>query len=263
MMKKEGGGLQWSEEHNSRFKVTKSAILHLTRRTILDPDAEDRRIPPERPPLILEGKTVWEVECHKYLGIQIDSQLRWKEQAQWVIANATKWILQYRRLTRISTGVGTKLMRQLYLAVVLPKMTYGLDIWYTPPYKPVGFTKNTGSVNILHLQKTQRLASTAITGTLHTATTDLLDAHAGILLMELALLKACHRAIVHAYTVPSTCYDFSYFALFTYVFSLFLEVSHGAAALTHFSLTHSIAILIALPHWCSIYSGQSCRLLFS
>ena len=75
------------------------------------------------------------------------------------------------------------------------------------------------------------------------------------------------------------CYDFSYFVLFTYVFSLFLEVSHGAAALTYFSLTHiaatllthctavvlthSIAILIALPHWCSIYSGQSCRLFFS
>ena len=75
------------------------------------------------------------------------------------------------------------------------------------------------------------------------------------------------------------CYNFSYFALFTYDFSLFLEVSHGAAAWTHFSLTHitatllthctavvlthSIAILIALPHWCSIYSGQSCRLFFS
>ena len=64
--------------------------------------------------------------------------------------------------------------------------------------------------------------------------------------------------------LEGTCYDFSYFVLFTYVFSLFLEVSHGAAALTHFSLTHitatplthstaivlthSIAILIALPH---------------
>ena len=63
------------------------------------------------------------------------------------------------------------------------------------------------------------------------------------------------------------CYNFSYFALFIYDFSLFLEVSHGTAALTHFSLTHiattllthctavvlthSIAILIALPHWCS------------
>ena len=74
------------------------------------------------------------------------------------------------------------------------------------------------------------------------------------------------------------CYNFSYFALFTYEFSLFLEVSHGAATLTHFSLTHiaatllthctavvlthSIAMLIALPHWCSIYSGQSCRFFF-
>ena len=75
------------------------------------------------------------------------------------------------------------------------------------------------------------------------------------------------------------CYDFSYFVLFTYVFLLFLEVSHGAVALTHFSLTHiaatllthstaialtpSIAILIALPHWYSIYSGQFCRLFSS
>ena len=81
------------------------------------------------------------------------------------------------------------------------------------------------------------------------------------------------------YITEHYCYDFSYFALFTYVFSLFLEVSHGAATLTHFSLTHiaatlwthctsivlthSIAILIVLPHWCSIYSGQSCRLFFS
>ena len=80
-------------------------------------------------------------------------------------------------------------------------------------------------------------------------------------------------------TKLADCYNFFYFVLFTYVFSLFLEVSHGAATLTHFSLahiaatllthctavvlTHRIAILIALPHWCSIYSGQSCRLFFS
>ena len=85
--------------------------------------------------------------------------------------------------------------------------------------------------------------------------------------------------MVNPQRVASWCYDFSYFVLFTYVFSLFLEVSHGAATLTHFSLTHiaatlqthstavvlthSIAILIPLPHWCSIYSGQSCRLFFS
>ena len=73
----------------------------------------------------------------------------------------------------------------------------------------------------------------------------------------------------------SHCYNFSYFVLFTYVFSLFLEVSHGAAALTHFSLTHiaatilthstavvlthSIAILIALPHWTLLESARVCQ----
>ena len=87
------------------------------------------------------------------------------------------------------------------------------------------------------------------------------------------------KVVAASYNRQGNCYDFSYFVLFTYVFSLFLEMSHGAAALTHFSLTHiaatllthstavvlthSIAILIALSHWYSIYSGQSCRLFSS
>ena len=40
LMTKEDGGLQWSKEHNSRFEVTKSAIIHFTRKTSLDPDSE-------------------------------------------------------------------------------------------------------------------------------------------------------------------------------------------------------------------------------
>jgi ribonuclease HI len=145
------------------------------------------------------------VDHYKYLGVLIDSQLRWNEQAQRATANATKWTLQFRRLTKITTGVGPKLMRQLYLAVALPKITYGLDVWYTPPTKPAGYTKNIGSVGILrNLQKVQRMATTAITGTLRSAPTDLIDAHAGILPMELALLKACHRAIVRILTLPES-----------------------------------------------------------
>jgi len=30
MMVKEDGGLQWSKKHNSRFKVSKSVVLHAT-----------------------------------------------------------------------------------------------------------------------------------------------------------------------------------------------------------------------------------------
>ena len=53
-----------------------------------------------------------------------------------------------------------------------------------------------------------------------------------------------HILINFFFVIYRFCYDFSYFALFTHVFSLFLEVSHGTAALTHFSLTHIAATLL-------------------
>ena len=88
-------------------------------------------------------------------------------------------------------------MKQLYLAVALPKITYGIDLWYTPPAKPVGCTRNTGSVSTLHsLQKVKRIASLAITGTLRTTPNNFIDIHAGIFPMELALLKACHHGLI-------------------------------------------------------------------
>ena len=52
------------------------------------------------------------------------------------------------------------------------------------------------------------------------------------------------KVVAASYNRQGNCYDFSYFVLFTYVFSLFLEVSHGTAALTHFSLTHIAATLL-------------------
>jgi ribonuclease HI/exonuclease III len=205
LMSKEDGGIQWSQDHNSKFETSKSVILHATRRTQRDPEDDNKRIRLDRPKLRLQGKVIKEVQSYKYLGVQIDAQLRWSEQSQRTTANATKWLLQFRRLTRPSTGVGSKLMRRLYLAVALPKIAYGLDIWYSPPTKQAGAVRNTGSVGVLKsLQKLQRIATLAITGALRSTPTDLLDAHAGVLPMELALLKVCHRATVRLLTLPHT-----------------------------------------------------------
>ena len=149
-MTKASGGLEWSVKHNSRFKVNKSAIQHFTRKTIQDPENIGRCIQIPNPELKLEGQVVKQVQAYKYLGIVIDSQLNWKEQAQRATANATKWILQYRRLTKPSTGVKIKLIRQLYIAVALPKITYSIDAWYTLPNKQEGHSKYLGSVTFLH-----------------------------------------------------------------------------------------------------------------
>ena len=123
MMIKDDGGLQWSKKHNSKFKISKSVVLHVTRKTQQDPEDDSKRIPLERPSLTIEGQRIQEVSSFKYLRVQVNAQLSWKEQAQRAAANVTKWILQYRRLTRPTSGVSNKLMRQLYLAVALPKIT--------------------------------------------------------------------------------------------------------------------------------------------
>ena len=205
LMIKHEGGLDWSRSHNSKFEINKSAVLHLTRKTRIDPEDVRNRIPLIKPPLIVNHQTIGEVQIYKYLGILINNQLRWREQSQRAVANATKWLLQYRRLTRPSSGTSARLMRQLYISVALPKITYGIDVWYTPPNKSAGQTKNSGSAATLRqLQKTQRIATLAITGTLRSTPNDFADAHAGLLPIELALQKATHRATIRLLTLPPT-----------------------------------------------------------
>jgi hypothetical protein len=155
LMIRTDGGIQWSREHNSIFEMSKSVVMHVSRQSQEDPQNGRKRTKLSRPPLRINGQEIQEVENFKYLGILLDEGLRWKAQSQKAIANATKWILQFRRLTKPYTGVSAKLMHQLYIAVAIPKMTYGAEVWYTPPIKPTGAARNAGSVGALKgLQKT-------------------------------------------------------------------------------------------------------------
>jgi ribonuclease HI len=205
LMTKMDRGITWSKDHNSRFEISKSVVMHASRRTQVDPRNARKRIPLDQPPLQINGQLIQKVANFKYLGVLLDEGLQWKAQAQKATANATSWILQFRRLTKPSTGVSAKLMRQLYIAVAIPKMTYGVEVWYSPPIKPTGAARNAGSVGALRgLQKAHRMATLAINGALRTTPLDLLDAHAGTLPIELTLLKTCHRATIRLCTVPQT-----------------------------------------------------------
>jgi len=198
IMHDEGGGLTWSEEHNSRFEVSKLAVMHATR-------PRQTNEPGSHPRLEINGQLVTEVDSYKYLGVHIDNQLRWDVQLQKATEKATAWVLNFRRLTRPSTGIRARLMRQLYISTVIPKMTYCLDVWYTPPTKPPGGINYRGSVRALKkMTKIQRMATLAITGGMWSTPNDLLDAHAGVLPMELTLRKICHRSIVRTCTLPVT-----------------------------------------------------------
>jgi hypothetical protein len=47
LMTKKDGGIQWSSDHNSRFEVSKSVILHATRKTQRDPEDDNKHVRPD------------------------------------------------------------------------------------------------------------------------------------------------------------------------------------------------------------------------
>ena len=195
-MERREGGLEWAQDHNSKFEISKIVIMHC------QPVA---RKPTDRPhpTLRLEERVIREVTTYKYLGVHLDSQLRWRTQENEAMAKATAYILMFRRLTRTSLGIRPRLMRQLYISVAIPKMTYALDVWFVPPHKKEGKRNNSGSVRAQKaMGKIQRIATLAITGGLRTSPNDLLDAHAGVLPVNLMLERICHGTIVRAATLP-------------------------------------------------------------
>jgi len=84
-------------------------------------------------------------------------------------------------------------------------MTYALDVWFVPPHKKEGRRNNSGSVRALRsMGKIQRIATWAITGGLWTPPNDLLDAHAGVLPVNLMLEHICHAAVVQIATLSKS-----------------------------------------------------------
>ena len=134
---------------------------------------------------------------HKYLGVIFNQELRWREQAEHTAATAAKWTLQFCRLTRPSTGIRPKVMRQLYCAVLIPGFTYVADVWYAPVTQPTQGTKATGSVGATKcLASVQCITVTAISSTLRSTATDVMEVHTHLPPVELLMHRVCHRAAI-------------------------------------------------------------------
>ncbi|KAJ3792571.1 hypothetical protein GGU11DRAFT_660801, partial [Lentinula aff. detonsa] len=67
-----------------------------------------------------------------FLGILMDQQLRWKEQHSAMIKKGQRWISQFKRITKLRTGLTAQLVRQLYKAKALPRILYAADVTLMP-----------------------------------------------------------------------------------------------------------------------------------
>ena len=105
----------------------------------------------------------------------------------------------------MASRVNLRLIQQLYHAVTIPKMTYAVDIWYTPPHRKEGTKKDSGSVGITNkLVSLQQMATLAITGVLCSTATDVLDLHAGTQPVRLLLHRLCNQAALQIASLPDT-----------------------------------------------------------
>ncbi|KAJ8468306.1 hypothetical protein ONZ45_g17291 [Pleurotus djamor] len=138
MMVRPDGGYDWSQSHNSRFETSKLRLMDFSPTEIA-----------RHPKLTLNGTNIKREKSYKLLGITLDENLRWHQQTAAAVERTTKWVNALRRLGKTNGGVSSALLRRLYLAVAIPKMTYALDVWYTPPHLKEGAKNRRGSIRAL------------------------------------------------------------------------------------------------------------------
>ena len=86
MMTRDGGGQDWSCWHNSKFEMSKLALMGFSRWQAPDPSHPGKLRPESRPNLELNGAVIKPAVSHKFLGVLFNQELRWNEQVEKVVA---------------------------------------------------------------------------------------------------------------------------------------------------------------------------------
>lgn len=100
MVERPNGAFEWSTEHNTRFEISKTAILHCSKKTATNEDGENIKLYEKAPPLILRGQTIEAVSEYKYLGVLIDRERNWGPQTMRAVKLGSKRVAQLCRITR-------------------------------------------------------------------------------------------------------------------------------------------------------------------
>jgi len=200
MMERQQGGLDWLQDHQCDFTIEKFGVMGFTRRREQGQDDGKCTRPADRRPIFIWGTKVPTVSSHKFLGVIIDQELRWKEQVNYALQKGTAWVTQYRRLAKPSRGLSAKHMRRFYIAVAIPKILYVADLFLVPEADLAKGTKGF----ISKLGRVQRQAGLHITGAMRSAPTDAVDTCTDLLPFHLLVKKLVCCAATRLAMLPQS-----------------------------------------------------------
>lgn len=115
---------EWSRKHASQFAPAKYELVHLTRQPKKFNLNATVTIPGDDPQVIKPALSI------KYLGVRLDTALKWGPHITAATSKATKSIQALGVLAASTWGLRTLELRQLYQAVVLPQLGYAASAWW-------------------------------------------------------------------------------------------------------------------------------------
>ena len=147
MMNREGGAVEWSTKHNSKFEFSKLALIDFTHRNCKK----------ARPRLELSDITITPTQSTKYLGVYLDQHLSWNTHVVHTIKKGVDWSLRIRRAVAPSWGLTLKHACKMYISVAVLRTLYAVDVWGIPkPIEGIAVNKKGTNGMVTKLTSTQR-----------------------------------------------------------------------------------------------------------
>jgi ribonuclease HI len=161
----------WARTHASVFAPEKFQLTHFTRSLT--------RIDRSTPIQTAWGNVTPQTTC-KYLGLVMDTKLRWKEHLEAVRQKAMNTVNALGCLGGSTWGIGLLDLRKRYEGTALPQMMYASSIWYNANVRGGTYTQKTLDI----LRSIQARAARIICGAYRATSHAALDVEAYLLPIE-------------------------------------------------------------------------------
>lgn len=171
----------WARRTGSSFTTEKTELIHLTR----------RKKELGKGSVLMDGKTIQAGSTAKLLGVVFDQELRWKDHVQQLVKRATTATQGMSGLRHLRPAQ----MRQIYQAVVLPRLDFASTVWHDP-------LRDKGHLRVLNT--VQRTALLRTISAFRSVATQTLEIECHILPTHLRLKQRGQDVAARLCTLPAT-----------------------------------------------------------